>query len=222
MERLCVLLYSKYSPMSNKLMSALSSCPVDLGSTVGLNPVCIDNEDVRKRLLKNGKIELSIVPCVLIVYRSGGVEKYEGNAAFQWIEEAVSKYAPPPPPPPPPMPQPQPQPPNQEVHQPKKRVSISKQKPVIEEYEEYEEEEEPEPIKKVKPVRHSKKETTMEELGFESLDDQDQKSTESNDNASVKTRDLMTAASAMQKEREVVDSTKLKYGTNIVTNKRPV
>ena len=63
----------------------------------------------------------------------------------------------------------------------------------------------------------------MEELGFESLDDQEhQISTESNDTSSVKARDLMTAASAMQKEREVVDSNKMKYGTNIVTNKRPV
>lgn len=209
--------------MSTKLMSALSSCPVDLGATVGLNPVCIDNEDVRKRLLKNGKIEVSIVPCVLIVYRTGGVEKYEGNAAFQWIEEAVSKYAPPPPPPPP-------QQQSQEMYQhvqnsepPKKRVSISRRKPVIEEYEEEDEEEEPEPIKKVKSTRRSKKETTMEELGFESLDDQEhQISTESNDTSSVKARDLMTAASAMQKEREVVDSNKMKYGTNIVTNKRPV
>ena len=143
--------------MSTKLMSALSSCPVDLGATVGLNPVCIDNEDVRKRLLKNGKIEVSIVPCVLIVYRTGGVEKYEGNAAFQWIEEAVSKYAPPPPPPPP-------QQQSQEMYQhvqnsepPKKRVSISRRKPVIEEYEEEDEEEEPEPIKKVKSTRRSKK-----------------------------------------------------------------
>ena len=80
-------------------MSALESSPVNLVTTVGLNPVCIDNEDVRERIIKAKQIDISSVPCVLIVYPSGGVEKYEGSGAFQWIEETVRKHMPPQPPP---------------------------------------------------------------------------------------------------------------------------
>ena len=59
MDHLCVLLYSKYSPMSTKLMSALSTCPVDLSTTVGIRPVCIDNEDIRSQILNDKKIEIN-------------------------------------------------------------------------------------------------------------------------------------------------------------------
>ena len=93
---LCVLLYSKYSPMSNKLITALESCPVNLSTTVGLSPVCVDNNSVREQILTANKIDISTVPCVLIVYRNGGVEKYEGGNAFQWFDETVRKYIPPP------------------------------------------------------------------------------------------------------------------------------
>lgn len=91
---LCVLLYSKYSPMSNKMLEALESCPVNLENVIGLRPVCIDNEEVREQILKANKIEVSSVPCVLIVYRNGGVEKYEGGSCLQWIDNTVNKYKP--------------------------------------------------------------------------------------------------------------------------------
>ena len=91
---LCVLLYSKYSPMSNKMLEALESCPVNLENVIGLRPVCIDNKEVREQILKANKIEVSSVPCVLIVYRNGGVEKYEGGSCLQWIDNTVNKYKP--------------------------------------------------------------------------------------------------------------------------------
>ena len=230
MDRMCVLLYSKYSPMSTKLMTALSECPIDLETTVGLNTVCIDNQDVRKRLLKNGKIEISVVPCVLIVYRSGGVEKYEGDAAFQWIDESVSKYSQRVPVPVPESfpvePQPQPQ-----VHiapQPQKKQVYKKHPPVIIEQEEpepepeYEEEEEddddveyipvPQPIRKSKPVRKTKKETTsVEDLGFEPYEEKEFPVAEDKVKNS-RGSDLLSAAAAMQKERDAGDpKTKKKY-----------
>ena len=81
--------------MSNKLMTSLSSCPLDLKMLVGLSTVCIDNEEIRKQILKkDNKIEISSVPCVLIVYNTGSVEKYEGGSAFEWIEETISRYVP--------------------------------------------------------------------------------------------------------------------------------
>lgn len=206
--------------MSTKLMTALSECPIDLGATVGLNTVCIDNQDVRKRLLKNGKIEISVVPCILIVYRSGGVEKYEGDAAFQWIDEAVSKYSPPPPPPPPPQPQAPPPPQNQEPQQHYRKNERVKRRPVIEEEEEAEEEAEeeeeeeeyippPKTSRKTKTSQKSKKETSMEDLGFDSFDEKEFVLSEDTIKSSVKGKDLLSTAAAMQKEREN-DSNKTK------------
>ncbi len=219
MERLCVLLYSKYSPISNKMMDALTSCPVDLKMLVGLSPVCIDNESIRKQILKPNKIEIITVPCILIVYNTGNVEKYEGGSAFEWIEETVSKYMPPPPQQPPqqqpPPQQPPPQQPPPRVKspklQPRKQVQTRRQvqKVEIEDLEEEEEVvEENEYIEELPQKkfsqRRAKKETTMEELGIGN--DNDKKS-------SSKAKDLMSAAMAMQKERDSSD-------TN--TNKNPV
>ena len=227
--------------MSTKLMTSLSTCPVDLGSIVGLNPVCIDNQDVRKRLLKNGKIEISAVPCILLVYRSGEVEKYEGNDAFQWIEETINKYAPPQSPetppqifnPPPPQifnpPQPQifnpPQPQKKEVRPKIHPEKYEYQQPEEEEEQEEEEEEEeeeeveyippPKSFKKTKYTQKSKKETTaVEDLGVEPSLEKEYPISEETINKSVKGKDLLSAAAAMQKERDASDSNKIKMKGN--------
>lgn len=244
---LCVILYSKYSQLSVKLMKALETAPVNLADTVGLTPVCIDNEEIRARILKANQIDISSVPCILIVYPAGGVEKYEGNDAVKWVEQTVYKYmSPPPPQPPPPPPQPQSpllrksrieeekrSPSPQTRRPPKKKQS---KKPIqVEESSESEEEE------YVKPKSSSKKSqkrpkvslTNMEDLndddedivrppvavrsgpgGYDVTDDFGQPN---EPNRVARTRpstqiatgggtDLMSAAMAMQKERESVDS----------------
>ena len=180
--------------MSNKMMDALNSCPVDLKMLVGLSPVCIDNELIRKQILKPNKIEILTVPCILIVYNTGSVEKYEGGSAFEWIEETVSKYMP--------QPLPQPLPQQQAVRikspklQPRKKVQPRQKVEEKEEVEEEVEEVENEYIEELPPKKNtqkrSKKETTMEELGIPENDKQ----------SSSKAKDLMTAAMAMQKERD--------------------
>lgn len=88
-QHLSVLLYSKYSTISTKLLSIIESCPFNFYSTVRLQTVCIDNEDIREKILNTKKFEISFVPCILIVYQNGNVEKYEGNDAFSWIEEII-------------------------------------------------------------------------------------------------------------------------------------
>lgn len=237
MDRLCVLLYSKYSPMSNRLMTALNSCPIDLSTSVGLTTVCIDNEGIRSQILTANKIEISSVPCVLIVYRTGGVEKYEGGNAFQWINETVSKFMPPDPPP-------------VIQEQPPKKIEIVSRKtqrsvPKVEEYES-DEDYIPEPVRKpprklkFEQPKTSKKETSMEELGIEqdtqSIDYQEgnsgQTEPENYDNSEQKElkrpaqqgkgKDLMATAMAMQKERDSVESNKPRSNGDIVTNNRPI
>jgi len=224
MERLCVLLYSKYSPMSNKLISILSSCQLDLKVLVGLSTVCIDNKEIRKQILqKNNKIEILSVPCILIVYHTGEVEKYEGESAFEWIEETINKYMPQPElepqiqhepqPQPQPQPQRQPQPQSQRQTHTRKQVQKEEEEDIENEYIE-----EPEPRQKKISQKRVKKETTMEELGFEPT----VKEETENKVSSVKGKDLMSAAMAMQKERDSSESNKGKDNTQIITNQGPI
>jgi hypothetical protein len=116
-----VLIFSKYSPNCKKLFDMVSSSGIDFDRTIGnkLQLLCIDNEQVRKRIKANGQIDVTTVPCILSIFANGGVEKYDGGHAFAWVENLIVKFAPPPPPPPqrslPPPPQPQQKLPPQEV-----------------------------------------------------------------------------------------------------------
>ena len=156
--------------MSSKLMTQLSTCPVDLSTTVGIRPVCIDNEDIRSQILKDKKIEIISVPCVLVAYNTGNVEKYEGSNAFQWIEETVSKYMPQQHQQPQPQPQPQHQQPQYQQHDQTQQQH---------QYQQHEQPQQPQQQPQHQPqkqIHHSddqkikkkviKKETTMEDLGI--------------------------------------------------------
>lgn len=93
-----VLLYSKYSPLSKKILDIIQSSPVNLEQIVSFQTLCIDNEKVRNRIYQSKQIEISTVPCILVIFPDGGIEKYDGVSVFQWIEEILQKYTPPPPP----------------------------------------------------------------------------------------------------------------------------
>lgn len=102
--RYSVFLYSKYSQSSKQLNDAMQRSGVDFFGKLGLQPLCVDNPKVRERIRNNESIDVTTVPCVLIIFTDGGVEKYEGPHAFQWVQAMAERYAPPPPPPPPPRP----------------------------------------------------------------------------------------------------------------------
>ena len=160
--------------MSSKLMTALESCPVNLNTTVGLTPVCIDNEEVREQILTANKIDISTVPCVLIVYRTGGVEKYEGGSAFHWIDETVRKHMPPPPPQMPAAPQPVQKPLSPQPQPRRKRPRRPEPEYYEEEYESSEEDYIPEPPRRKRPKKRPSlrkpidepQGTSMEDLGL--------------------------------------------------------
>lgn len=92
----CILLYSKYSNTCTNMLSALQECPVS--NQIGLRPICIDNEQIRSRIMKAKKIEIKIVPCILIVHThgtaQGTIEKYEGENAIEWVEERIKLLMP--------------------------------------------------------------------------------------------------------------------------------
>ena len=106
MERqLSVLLYSNYSPHSKKLMNIIESSP-DFIQLTNLQYLCVDNSRVRERIEKSNNMRVDTVPCILLVYSDGGIEKYDGSHAFRWVEEIITKYVTPPPPPTPTPPPP--------------------------------------------------------------------------------------------------------------------
>ena len=92
--QLCVLLYSKYSSQSQQLMKGIQLSAVDLVSSIRLSTVCIDNESIRSKIQKATSVEVTSVPTILLVYNNGGVEKYEGARAFQWISEVIQQLKP--------------------------------------------------------------------------------------------------------------------------------
>lgn len=97
--QLSVLLYSKYSSLSKTLMDMIQSSGVDFVNKFALQSLCIDNEEIRKRIIQNTQIHVTTVPCLLIIFPDGGIEKYDGTHIFEWVEGVIRQFAPPPPPP---------------------------------------------------------------------------------------------------------------------------
>ena len=85
-----VLIYSKYSSNCKRFIDTMNKAGVDSY----LYLLCIDNEEVRKRVQNDKKITITIVPCVLSVFSTGGVEKYDGEYAFKWLESIIEENTP--------------------------------------------------------------------------------------------------------------------------------
>jgi hypothetical protein len=131
-QQFSALLYSQYSSKCKTLVNLIEQCPIDIKPLVNLSIVCIDNEKIRKQICSSKNVNIQSVPCILVVYQDGGVEKYEGSNAFKWVEECIYKYLPPEPPKPvlpPPQPQPQPQPVFESVVEEEVQVKKRIQKP---------------------------------------------------------------------------------------------
>jgi len=80
-----ICLHSKYSANCKSFF--------DMAASVGINyiiPVCIDNKEIRDRVLSS-QMNIQVVPCLLFVYGSGNIEKFEGDAAFNWVQEIINK-----------------------------------------------------------------------------------------------------------------------------------
>jgi hypothetical protein len=89
-----VLLYSKYSKFSKELVDIIENSNVDFINKFQFKTLCIDNENIRKRILNSKNIDIKTVPAILIVYNDGGVEKYEDVKAFEWVENIILQFSP--------------------------------------------------------------------------------------------------------------------------------
>jgi hypothetical protein len=82
------LLYSNYSPYCSEL---LSSFPIDRYFHL-LN---IDNVEIRKSILTSKKIQITIVPCIFILYIDGTVQVFEGiNKCLEVIKGVIPQRRP--------------------------------------------------------------------------------------------------------------------------------
>ena len=118
----CVLLYSKFSPVSLKILDLIKNSGFNLNKLINLQVVCVDNEIIRKRINKSKEIIIDKVPSVLVVHDDGNVEKYDNNKVFEWLNEIFKKIekknAPPQQQPTPTLPSPSPTLPLQPQHTP--------------------------------------------------------------------------------------------------------
>ena len=80
-----VLFWSKYSSHSKKLITLMNQY------NAHIEKVCVDNSDIRNRILNDKRITISVVPTILAVYTNGIIEKYEGEKAFELLYTAFQK-----------------------------------------------------------------------------------------------------------------------------------
>lgn len=86
-----IIIYSKYSNKCSEVFEIIKSTGIDFTQTYNIRTLCIDNDNIRKNLINNKKIELTVVPTLLIVFSTGIIEKYEGNALIEWFISKVPK-----------------------------------------------------------------------------------------------------------------------------------
>lgn len=84
-----IVLYSKYSPNCQKILDIYD---VSMSSFIKL--ICIDNEKIRKRFLQSKTIKISTVPCVILTYNDGTMEKFEGDNVSDWVIEQIANNNP--------------------------------------------------------------------------------------------------------------------------------
>lgn len=211
-----ILLYSKYSKYSKEFISIIENSSVNIIEIFNLKLICIDNEIIRKKILNSQQIDIKSVPCLLIIYEDGGVEKYENENIFQWVENVIQQFTP--------TNLPSEKSINNEIQQVKEPDNINIEKNINEKNINIEKNIETKSKKNV-----SKKEiqtiTPIEDLDTEDEDNnilnEDDTITpsqieqvESTNAMSAKKNDLMSLATSMQKSREIfVEKTeKPKFG----------
>lgn len=214
---LCILLYSKHSSSCNKLLQALSNCPVDIYNLVGINNLCIDSEQIRKQILESKNIIINSVPSILLIYPDSKIDKLEGQTVYNWIDNTVEKFLPPPPPPPPPpqlppqLPHQQPEkehpplqkdiyPKNEELSEEHKELLKQLQQKQIKQNTEISTLESEEPI--TKPVVGIRNDAGNYDFDNDFGEEQERIINKPKEPSENKTS-LMAAALAMQKERDV-------------------
>ena len=199
--QVAILLYSNYSNCSKELLTNLKTIPLDM---LKIQTICVDNEHVRKRIIKSKTISITTIPALLLVYNNGGVEKYDGQNMFNLIEVLIQKYLPPPPPPEPQVPPTEPKAPQKPKS--KKKVVLPDPKVLettLEDLDSDEEDEDDEHYIERPPamIRNGPGGYDVDKE-FSQEDDDNRKNLDNHISKNNKGASLMAAAMAMQNERD--------------------
>jgi hypothetical protein len=85
-----VLLHSKYSSQSLKLISQLQSYSPFILENLTL--VCIDNKEIRQQILEDEKIKIKYLPCLIRMNEeTSNYDIFEGDNAFQFFTNLQKK-----------------------------------------------------------------------------------------------------------------------------------
>ena len=79
------MLNSRYSQPCQNFLNILFDSDIDYKNLLKFVKINIDNKEIRKQILSSNNIDIKYVPCILIIYTNGSVEKYEGNDSFKWL-----------------------------------------------------------------------------------------------------------------------------------------
>ena len=82
MKQFFVFIHSKFSEPSIKCESIIKSLPSELN----INYLCVDNIENRKIIQQDEKLDIKLVPCLLVVNTEGGkIIKFEGLKCYDYL-----------------------------------------------------------------------------------------------------------------------------------------
>lgn len=84
-----LILYSEYSNSCKEFIELLDSDTVIDSNK--LNKMCVDNPDIRHTLLEQNQVIFKKVPCVLVKNPNHSIDVFEGEDAFEWLEDFSEK-----------------------------------------------------------------------------------------------------------------------------------
>jgi len=83
-----VVLFSKYSNACKKFMDTVNNGNLNLN----FNYLCVDNKDIKNRIVSSAEIDIKQVPCLLVINeQTGSIDKYEGQDSFIWINDIIQQ-----------------------------------------------------------------------------------------------------------------------------------
>lgn len=91
MKQFFVFVYSHYSQASMNCDKIIKSLPPD----VKFNYLCVDNPESRKIILNDSKMDINMVPCLLIVNTlDGRITKYDGKKCLDYLLQYKKQQTP--------------------------------------------------------------------------------------------------------------------------------
>jgi hypothetical protein len=83
-----IVLFSKYSNASKKFMDTINNGNLNMN----FNYLCVDNKDIKSRIISSTDIDIKNVPCLLIINeKTGSIDKYEGQDSFIWVNDIIQQ-----------------------------------------------------------------------------------------------------------------------------------